>query len=49
VIDGRGTADIVGQLGLEFGDEFGVVLILCVGLTQLGEAWVRVSLAKLPP
>lgn len=37
VIDGRGAAYIVGQLGLEFGDEFGVVLIPCVGLTQLGE------------
>lgn len=37
VINGRGTAYVVRQFGLEFCDELGVVLILGIGLTQLGE------------
>jgi hypothetical protein len=34
VVHGRGAAHKVRQLGLEFGDEFGVVLVFGVGLTQ---------------
>lgn len=38
VVDGRGAADEMGQLGLEFGNEFRVVLVLGVGVAQLGQS-----------
>ena len=37
VINGRGTAYVVRQLGLEFGNEFGVVLVLGIGLAQFNQ------------
>ena len=38
VIDGRGAAYVMGQLGLEFFDELGVVLVFGIGLAQLGQS-----------
>ena len=44
VVDRRGAADEVGQLVVEFGQEFRVVLVLGVGLAQLVDG-VRQRLA----
>ena len=35
VVDRRGTTHEVGQFGLEFSNEFRIVLVLGIGLTQL--------------
>ncbi|MOA07868.1 hypothetical protein D3C78_1275950 [compost metagenome] len=37
MVDGRRPAHVVVELGRELGDEFGVVLVACVGLAQLGQ------------